>query len=103
MLAGHDICSPAPGEQEAAAASWSQAAAGNYRLAHGLHRDKLISSKAHWCVCDNAMLERVESPAMIHAHPHQYSFILQEIEESTIPELRICTFNKIRNRQRCWS
>ena len=100
MLAGHDICSAPPGEQEAAAASWSQAAAGNYRLAPGLHRDKLISSKAHWCVCDNAMLERVESPAMIHA---QYSFIWQVIEDYTTTELRICTFNKIRNRQRCWS
>ena len=43
MLAGHDICSAPPGEQEAAAASWSQAAAGNYRLAPGLHRDKLIT------------------------------------------------------------
>ena len=52
---------PLPGEQEAAAASWSLAAAGNYRLAPGLHRDKLITGVFV------SMLELVESPAMIQA------------------------------------
>ena len=65
MLAGHDICSPPPGEQEAAAASWSQAAAGNYRLAPGLHRDKLISSKNRELIKGVfvTMLELVKTPA----------------------------------------
>ena len=62
MLAGHDICSAPPGEQEAAAASWSQAAAGNYRLAPGLHRDKLITGVLV------KLLELVESPPIFHAH-----------------------------------
>ena len=62
MLAGHDICSPPPGEQEAAAASWSQAAVGNYRLAPGLHRDKLITGVLV------KLLELVESPPIFHAH-----------------------------------
>ena len=53
---------PPPGEREAAAASWSQAAVGNYRLAPGLHRDKLITGVFV------SMLELVESPPIIHAH-----------------------------------
>ena len=65
MLAGHDICSAPPGEQEAAAASWSQAAPGNYRLVPWLHRDKLISSKNRELIKGVfvTMLELVKTPA----------------------------------------